>query len=63
LQFNDAPVIEGKAAVLGFLREFTRNFTSIEHSHGRSPGTSAALRAKRRSRSARPMTGDSPFAA
>jgi len=38
LQFNNAPVIEGKAAVLEFLREFTRNFSSIEHRHGQLAG-------------------------
>ena len=33
LQFNNAPLISGKADVLGFLREFTSNFQSIVHSH------------------------------
>lgn len=44
LQFNNAPVIAGKAAVLGFLREFTRSFSSLHHSHGQLVGdeTSAA---------------------
>ncbi len=44
LQFNNAPLIQGKAAVLGFLREFTRNFSSLKHSHGQLVGdeTSAA---------------------
>jgi hypothetical protein len=34
LQFNSEPVIEGKAAVLAFLLEFTKSFKQIEHSHG-----------------------------
>ncbi len=44
LQFNNAPLIQGKAAVLGFLREFTRNFSSLKHGHGQLVGdeTSAA---------------------
>ncbi|OYU36432.1 nuclear transport factor 2 family protein [Novosphingobium sp. PASSN1] len=44
LQFNNAPVIEGKAAVLAFLHEFTRNFSSLKHIHGQLVGdeTSAA---------------------
>lgn len=38
LQFNNVPVIEGKAAVLGFLREFTRHFSALKHSHGQLAG-------------------------
>ena len=38
LQFNNAPVINGKAAVLGFLHEFTKNFSSLKHSHGQLVG-------------------------
>ena len=44
LQFNNAPVIAGKAAVLAFLRDFTRHFSALKHSHGQLVGdeTSAA---------------------
>ena len=38
LQFNNAPVIEGKADVLEFLRAFTRNFISLKHNHGQLVG-------------------------
>lgn len=38
LQFNNAPLIEGKVAVLAFLREFTQNFSEICHSHGALAG-------------------------
>jgi len=42
LQFNNAPVFEGKAAVLGFLHEFTKNFSSLKHSHGQLVGDEAS---------------------
>lgn len=38
LQFNNAPVISGKDAVLEFLHEFTKNFSSLKHSHGQLVG-------------------------
>ena len=38
LQFNNAPPISGKAAVLAFLREFTRHFVRISHVHGQWVG-------------------------
>ena len=41
LQFNNAPLISGKAEVLGFLREFTRNFKSIAHRHAAVVGDEA----------------------
>ena len=43
LQFNNAPVIEGKSAVLGFLHEFTKNFSSITHSHGQLVGDETSV--------------------
>lgn len=44
LQFNNAPVIGGKPAVLAFLHEFTQHFSALKHSHGQLVGdeTSAA---------------------
>lgn len=38
LQFNNTPPIAGKAAVLAFLREFTRHFAAIAHAHGQLAG-------------------------
>ncbi len=34
LQFNNVPPVEGKAAVLGFLKQFTTGFKAIRHAHG-----------------------------